>query len=316
MTSSTILEVKSLQKKFKTVQAVHDISFSLEKGDIFAFLGPNGAGKTTTLRILLDIIKADQGSISWHLNGYKGNLPPSHLIGYLPEERGLYLDLPVIRSLVYLASIRGMPAAEAKTEAMKWLERLELADRANEKLQALSKGNQQKIQFVASVLHKPAFAILDEPFSGLDPINQERFLEYIKELNNMGTTILLSSHQMPLVEKIAHKVFLINHGKEVYHGSLNRIYEMAGLQTLEITFEQGVPENLEKMLPEVQLGKVISDQKALISFDLQIPLNKVLSDLTSQYRITHVKSGSSDLHDLFVSMIGQKQPQTLHNNAS
>ena len=139
--SKTILKVSSLSKSFMNVQAVRNISFSLEQGDIFAFFGPNGAGKTTTLRILLDIIKPDSGRIEWNLNGIDNSLPEAEHIGYLPEKRGLYPDIPIIKSLVYLASIRGMEPSTAKIAAMEWLERLELADRSKEKLLTLSKGN-------------------------------------------------------------------------------------------------------------------------------------------------------------------------------
>jgi ABC-2 type transport system ATP-binding protein len=173
----TVLSVNSISKDFLNVKAVNNISFTVEQGDIYAFLGPNGAGKTTTLRMLLDIIKPDSGKIEWNLNGKQNRLPDAGEIGYLPEERGLYLDIPILKSLVYLATIRGMEKADAKKTALFWLERLGLADRAKEKLQVLSKGNQQKIQFIASILHKPQFAILDEPFSGLDPINQETFID-------------------------------------------------------------------------------------------------------------------------------------------
>ena len=224
----TVLSVNSISKEYLNVKAVNKISFAVERGDIYAFLGPNGAGKTTTLRMLLDIIKPDSGQIEWNLNGKRNLLPDAGYIGYLPEERGLYLDIPIIKSLVYMANIRGMEKTVAKKKAMEWLERLGLADRAKEKLQVLSKGNQQKIQFVASILHKPEFAILDEPFSGLDPINQEIFIDFIKEINNEGTTILLSAHQMSLIEKIADKIFLINNGNELYNGTLSGIYQAFG----------------------------------------------------------------------------------------
>lgn len=223
--NTTVLRVNSISKSFANIMAVNNISFTVNQGDIFAFLGPNGAGKTTTLRVILDIIKPDDGEIEWCLNGRRDHLPEASQIGYLPEERGLYPDIPVIKSLVYLASIRGMEKGEAKKAAMEWLEKLGLANRAKEKLQVLSKGNQQKIQFIASILHKPAFAILDEPFSGLDPVNQESFIDFIKEINNQGTTILLSAHQMPLVEKLANKIFLINNGQELYNGTLQGIYQ-------------------------------------------------------------------------------------------
>ncbi len=307
MLTEKVLEVKSLHKRFKTVHAVNDISFELERGDIFAFLGPNGAGKTTTLRILLDIIKADQGEIQWNLNGEQSKLPESSLIGYLPEERGLYVDLPVLRSLVYLASIRGMDAAKANSAAMEWLERMGLADRAKEKLQTLSKGNQQKVQFIASIVHKPAFAILDEPFSGLDPLNQELFLEYIRELNTQGCTVLLSSHQMQLVEKIARKIFLINHGKELYKGSLSGIYNAFGLQhTLELIFESEVPiETLEK-INGAELVSALDSNGAKVVFSAEKKLPEIMKDLSALQGITNIKSQNSSLHDIFLELVKKK----------
>ena len=307
MLTEKVLEVKSLHKRFKTVHAVNDISFELERGDIFAFLGPNGAGKTTTLRILLDIIKADQGEIQWNLNGEQSKLPESSLIGYLPEERGLYVDLPVLRSLVYLASIRGMDAAKANSAAMEWLERMGLADRAKEKLQTLSKGNQQKVQFIASIVHKPAFAILDEPFSGLDPLNQELFIEYIRELNAQGCTVLLSSHQMQLVEKIARKIFLINHGKELYKGSLSGIYNAFGLQhTLELIFESEVPiETLEK-INGAEMVSALDSNGAKVVFSAEKKLPEIMKDLSALQGITNIKSQNSSLHDIFLQLVKKK----------
>jgi ABC-2 type transport system ATP-binding protein len=298
------LKVSSLSKSFMNLQAVNDISFSLEQGDIFAFLGPNGAGKTTTLRILLDIIKADSGRIEWNMNGESNSLPPAGHIGYLPEERGLYLDIPVIRSLVYLASIRGMEPAAAKMAAMEWLERLELANRSKEKLQALSKGNQQKIQFIASILHKPAFAILDEPFSGLDPVNQEKFIEYIKEINTQGTTILLSAHQMPLVEKVANKVFLINNGQEVYNGSLTGIYEAFGKKhIIDLLFKSPVSENVFNTLSGLESVNQVSDCQVQLTFGQETDLNKVLAELSGFEGISNITSHKPDLHEIFLQLV-------------
>lgn len=302
--SKSILSVNNLKKTFKNVTAVKDISFSLEKGDIFAFLGPNGAGKTTTLRILLDIIKSDSGQIIWNLDGMGGKTPTSNQIGYLPEERGLYTDLPVIRSLVYLATIRGMEPSLAKKSAMEWLEKLELADRAKEKLQTLSKGNQQKIQFVASILHKPVFAILDEPFSGLDPLNQEKFIDFIKELNSQGTTILLSSHQMLLVEKIARNVFFINRGEEVFSGSLSDIYAHFGKQQfLEITFQNEIPKQKLEMLPSVDEITSEDGQRAKIFFKTGINFNHILAEVAAIDGITHISSGNPNLHEIFLQLV-------------
>jgi ABC-2 type transport system ATP-binding protein len=299
-----VLRVKSISKSFSNVKAVSNISFSVEQGDIFAFLGPNGAGKTTTLRILLDIIKADDGQIEWNLEGNSDQLPQASQIGYLPEERGLYLDIPILKSLVYLASIRGMDKTEAKKTALDWLERLELADRAKEKLQVLSKGNQQKIQFVASILHKPAFAILDEPFSGLDPLNQEIFIEFIKEINKQGTTILLSAHQMQLVEKTAHKIFLINKGEELYNGSLTGIYKTYGnRQIIELHYKSGLNESSLKNIGEVENIEIMDNSLVKLTFGQNTDMKIILSDLAKLEGVFDVSSHKPSLHDIFLNLV-------------
>jgi ABC-2 type transport system ATP-binding protein len=299
-----VLKVDSISKTFSNVKAVNNISFSVEQGDIYAFLGPNGAGKTTTLRILLDIIKSDSGHIEWSLNGKSNTIPEAEHIGYLPEERGLYLDIPILKSLIYLASIRGMEKADAKKKALEWLDRLSLADRAKEKLQVLSKGNQQKIQFVASILHKPAFAILDEPFSGLDPLNQEIFIDFIKEINNQGTTILLSAHQMPLVEKLANKIFLINNGEELYNGSLTGIYETYGKKLIiELQLESHINETTFQNLNGVESVTFINDLRAILTFGQKVDLKSVMYELTKVEGICDLTSHKPDLHEIFLHLV-------------
>lgn len=301
---SEVLQVKSISKRFSNVQAIKDISFSVEQGDIFAFLGPNGAGKTTTLRILLDIIKADTGQIEWNLNGSTNQLPQAAEIGYLPEERGLYLDIPIIKSLIYLASIRGMDKHEAKKAAMEWLEKLELADRAKEKLQVLSKGNQQKIQFVASILHKPAFAILDEPFSGLDPLNQEIFIDFIKDINKQGTTILLSAHQMQLVEKTAHKIFLINKGEVLYNGSLNRIYETYGNKPIiELNFKSGFNLDALNAIGAVEDMEISNHHFVKLTFRQNTDMKLILADLAKLEGVFELSSHKPSLHDIYLNLV-------------
>lgn len=299
-----VLHVKSISKRFSNVQAIKDISFSVEQGDIFAFLGPNGAGKTTTLRILLDIIKADTGQIQWSLNGSANQLPQAAEIGYLPEERGLYLDIPIIKSLIYLASIRGMDKYEAKKAAMEWLEKLELADRAKEKLQVLSKGNQQKIQFIASILHKPAFAILDEPFSGLDPLNQEIFIDFIKEINKQGTTILLSAHQMQLVEKTAHKIFLINKGEVLYNGSLNGIYETYGNKPIiELNFKSGLNLDALNAIGAVEDMEISDHHLVKLIFRQNTDMKLILADLAKLEGVFELSSHKPSLHDIYLNLV-------------
>jgi ABC-2 type transport system ATP-binding protein len=312
-----ILNVNQLTKNFRNVRAVKNISFDVNEGEIFAFLGPNGAGKTTTLRILLDIIKPDSGTITWQIKGSKTGLADPAFMGYLPEERGLYPDLPVLRTLVYLASIRGMNPKLARTEAMQWLEKLGLDKRANEKLQALSKGNQQKVQFVASILHKPRFAILDEPFSGFDPVNQELFIGFIKELQQNGTTVLLSAHQMQLVEKIASRVMLINKGEELFLGSLTQLYKRySDRKTFEISLKSEIPLTQLTELDGAITADKSTHEKYHITFRPDMPVSAILSELASLKTISEVKSMTPSLHDIYVSLVGNESAVEPDNNYS
>jgi len=307
--STKVLEVNNINKKFKTVHAVKDVSFSVEKGEIFAFLGPNGAGKTTTLRIMMDIIHADSGSVRWNLHNNSENIPLPSMLGYLPEERGLYLDLPVIKTLVYLAKIRGMKGFDAKQEAMKWMERLDIADRAKEKLQALSKGNQQKVQFISAILHKPKFAVLDEPFSGFDPVNQEMFIDIIQDLKKQGTTILLSAHQMQLVERVADRIFLINQGREIFYGKLSDIYNQHGNQyTIQLTFNNGEIPHIPQNISDAENIIKESNDRLKIIFRKDISLQKIMTTLSGIDGIMNIKTHNSNLHDIFLNLVKREKP--------
>ncbi len=216
MTAVPILAVERVTKRFGDLRAVDEVSFEVRPGEIFGFLGPNGAGKTTTLRMIMGISAPDTGTIR---HGASGRLDRRR-VGYLPEERGLFEDAPVLETLAYLGALRGMRLAEARAAALPLLERLGLAERAGEKVTALSKGNQQKVQLVGAVLHRPALAVLDEPFSGLDPLNQEVFLSLLRELREGGTAVLLSAHQLDLVERLADRFLLIARGRGVLGGTL------------------------------------------------------------------------------------------------
>jgi ABC-2 type transport system ATP-binding protein len=215
---TSIITVDRVTKRFGPTTAVDDLSVSVGEGEIFALLGPNGAGKTTLIRMIVGLIRPDQGSIVRAFDGSHDGARGK--LGYLPEERGLYQDMPVLRTLTYFATLHGVPPRQAGEAARAWLSRLALDTRGNDKVKALSKGNQQKLQFAAAILHEPRIAILDEPFSGLDPVNQEIFLELIRGLKSKGTTVIFSAHQMPLVERLADRVFLMNRGREVLHGSI------------------------------------------------------------------------------------------------
>lgn len=226
--ADAILEVRSISKAFGARRAVDARSFEVRRGEVFALLGPNGAGKTTTVRMLLGIFRPDVGAVSYRFgsNGAEGYDPAR--IGYLPEERGLYREKPILETLAYFGVLRGLPRREATVRAAEWLERLGLADRAKEKVDALSKGNQQRVQLAAAVLHRPALAVLDEPFSGLDPVAQDFFLDLVRALRDGGTTILLSAHQMALVERAADRLLLLNGGRAILQGSVEEVRRAFG----------------------------------------------------------------------------------------
>ncbi len=215
-----ILQVENLTKRFGEIVAVDHLSFEVEPGEIFGLLGPNGAGKTTTIRMILDILPPDEGHIT-----VLGHPPGAaqHRVGYLPEERGLYRNRKVLETLVYLAELKGMDREAARQRAMALLERMGLEDRAESKVRDLSRGMQQRLQVIASVVHDPELVFLDEPFQGLDPVNVERVKEFITDLQREGKTVVLSTHQMNLVEALCNRILLIHRGHSVLYGPLGEI---------------------------------------------------------------------------------------------
>jgi ABC-2 type transport system ATP-binding protein len=230
-----MLVLKNLRKEYKNVTAVDNISFSIEKGKIFGLLGPNGAGKTTTIRMILNIIKPTEGEILY--NGSPINETFFRSVGYLPEERGLYKKSKVIDIINYLGELKGLSKQEALISGAFWMEKLEIAPNKNSKLEELSKGNQQKVQFIAAVLHDPEALILDEPFSGFDPLNQQIIKDIIVDFARNGKIIILSTHQMDVAEKLCNQIFLINKGKEVLSGSLFDIRKKYGSNSILIEFD-------------------------------------------------------------------------------
>jgi ABC-2 type transport system ATP-binding protein len=213
--------VEHIQKRFGSVRAVDDLSFEVRQGEIFGLLGPNGAGKTTTIRLMLDIFRPDEGRIT--MLGGAMSEGKKNRIGYMPEERGLYQDIPLERVLVYLASLKDVPAGEARRRATAYLERFELSAYAHKKVKELSKGMQQKAQIIATILHRPELIIIDEPFAGLDPINTQMVKDLLRELSKEGTTLIMSTHQMHQVEELCDRLLLVNHGRAVLYGSLEEV---------------------------------------------------------------------------------------------
>ena len=215
------LSIHEVTKRFGDVTAVDNLTLSVDRGQMFGMLGANGAGKTTTFRMILGLLKPSKGTIHW--SGQKLDDKSRHLVGYLPEERGLYPKLTVEKQLVFLGRLRGMRKHDVLREMNTWLERFRITTYANKKIEELSKGNQQKIQFIAAVLHRPDLIILDEPFSGLDPVNVELLKQAVTELKNEGMTILFSSHRMEHVEELCEHVCIMHHGRPVVSGALQDI---------------------------------------------------------------------------------------------
>jgi ABC-2 type transport system ATP-binding protein len=215
------VSVSSLRKNFGKVQAVQDVSFEVFPGEIFGLLGPNGAGKTTSIRMMLDIFTPDSGDVK--LFGGPMNEDVKRRTGYMPEERGLYKDLKLETTLIFFATLKGMEAGEAARRLEGWLKRLDLYEHRQKKVQELSRGMQQKAQLIATLLHEPDLIIVDEPFSGLDPVNTRLVKDIMEEQRQAGKTILMSTHQMFQVEALCNRIVLINHGRTVLYGKVDEI---------------------------------------------------------------------------------------------
>ncbi len=224
------LDIQNISKQFGSFTAVEGVTFTVEPGRIFGFLGTNGAGKTTTMRMILDILRPDSGRITW--NGTPNYDVPRKEFGYLPEERGLYPRMPVDEHLIFLAQLYGASAADAEARLSEWLTRLNITENRTKRVEQLSKGNQQKIQFLAAILHDPDILILDEPFSGLDPVNAEQMKSAFLELRNRGKTIIFSTHQLDDAQELCHDVAIIHRGRLMISGDVPRVRQSMGSQVV------------------------------------------------------------------------------------
>lgn len=257
-----ILEVNELKKSFGEAEVLHGVSFSVESGSALGLLGRNGAGKTTTIRILMDVFKGNSGTIT--IDG-KPFSPKEYQIGYLPEERGLYPKKTVGEQLIYLAMLRGLNAKKAKAQTKRWLERMGVLEYENRKLETLSKGNQQKVQLAQTLLCDPDIVILDEPFSGLDPVNAQILKDVIKEQIQAGKLVIFSSHQMSYVEEFCDEIAILNHGDVVLAGNLREIKRDFGRDRLVLSSlgetSQELAEKLEQDFADlVDVEKVQKDR--------------------------------------------------------
>src|SRR5437660_2903200 len=229
------IELEKVRKSYGTFVAVDDLSFKIEKGSVFGLLGPNGAGKTSTIRMMIGITAPDSGTIGMFGKAFERK--SLNRVGYLPEERGLYRKMKVLDQLILMAELHGMSAADAKQKAIEWCQRLEISFKLNSKVEELSKGLQQKIQFIAALLHDPEFIIMDEPFFGLDPVNATMLKDVMLDLKKQGKTILFSTHRMDQVEKLCDSICLINHGRSVLQGELREIKGRRGRNDVQIEYE-------------------------------------------------------------------------------
>jgi ABC-2 type transport system ATP-binding protein len=233
------LEIDRVTKRFGAITALDGLAFEVGRGEVFGFLGANGAGKTTTMRICLGIIRADDGEIRWE--GQSTADVPRRTWGYLPEERGLHPRMGVLDQLVYFGSLYGEPPDRARREAIAWLHRFRIGDLAPRRAEELSKGNQQKVQFIAAVLHDPDVLLMDEPFTGLDPVNLILLREAFTELRDRGRTLVFSTHQMEAAEALCESVAIVDHGRLVAGGRLRDLKRASGRRTIRLAVGGGVP---------------------------------------------------------------------------
>lgn len=293
------LILNGVTKRFGEHTAVDHLTLEIPEKEMFGFLGGNGAGKTTTFRMILGLLDISEGNISW--DGQKIDYNKSHLIGYLPEERGLYPKLTVKDQIVYLAKLRGMNKKAALNELVNWLERFKVPEYLNKKVEELSKGNQQKIQFISAVIHKPKLLILDEPFSGLDPVNVEMLKSAVIDLKNDGTSIVFSSHRMEHVEELCEHLCILHKGKPVVQGSLRDIKRSFGKKNIVIHADMPL-DFLERF------AGVVSYKKVAEGCELQIEnediSQRIFSELQGRGFIRKFELEEPSLNDIFIEKVG------------
>ena len=294
-----VLSLNNVTKRFGNFTAVDNLSISIPEKEMFGFLGGNGAGKTTTFRMILGLLDPSGGTITW--NGKKIDYSTSPEIGYLPEERGLYPKMKVNDQIIYLARLRGMDKKEAEKELDYWLKRFNVPQNKTKKVEELSKGNQQKIQLIASIIHKPKLLILDEPFSGLDPVNVELLKDAVAEIKENGTTIVFSSHRMEHVEELCENLCIMHKGTPVVHGGLKEIKRSFGKKnvTIHADFDLSFLETVKG---------VTKSKNTTEGIQLQVESEEIAKDVFNEV----VKKGfvrkfeleEPSLNDIFIEKVG------------
>ena len=302
------LEVRDLRKSFGENEVLHGISFSVESGNALGLLGRNGAGKTTTIRILMNVFKGNAGAVL--LDG-KPFDPAKHQIGYMPEERGLYPKKTVSEQLIYHGMLRGLSAKKAKENMKKWLAKMEVSEYENRKLETLSKGNQQKVQLAQTLITDPKIIILDEPFSGLDPVNSQILKDVISEQIQQGKLVIFSSHQMSYVEEFCQQIAILNHGDVVLSGELKEIKREFGRDRLVVSSLEEIPEELAHRLRDtfadlLEVEKVQKDRLIIRKKASDAKL-KILERLVEQdVDLEFFGMYEPSLNDIFVEKAGDE----------
>ncbi len=301
-----MLKLQSVTKSYADKIAVRNLSFEVQRGEIFGILGPNGAGKTSTIRMICGITLPDSGTIEFL--GRPMNEELQSKIGYLPEERGLYKKMKVGDVLLYFAQLKGLSRAEAKARIEHWAKRFEAEAWLKKKVDELSKGMQQKVQFMSVLLHEPELLILDEPFSGLDPINSELMMDVILEFKEAGKAILFSTHRMEQVEKICDSIVLINNGEAILSGKVREVKRSYGKNRIHLDFE-GDGSFLQTLLEQ---GKVEVTARSPKSVELKL-LNgttsrEILATASDRAEITRFELAEPSLREIFIMRVNETQP--------
>ena len=294
------VSLNDIRKTFGSHRAVDGLSFEIARGTVFGLLGRNGAGKTTTIRMIMDIIRPDSGSIEVLGRPMDGQVKDR--LGYMPEERGLYPKMKVLDMLEYFGAVKGLKSKEARRRALPWLERLELDEWKDKKVEDLSKGMQQKAQFITTVLNEPDVLILDEPFSGMDPVNQEIFRELLLEINRKGTTLIFSTHVMESAERLCNQIALIDKGRAVLNGSLASIKEKFGSNTVQLEFD-GDGAFLESM-PGVER---LHAYERFVEINLAEGHNPqgLLEAAAGRLQVRRFEVMEPTLHNIFIDQVGR-----------
>ena len=296
------LSIDGVRKRFGEVQALDGVTFRVRPGEVFGFLGANGAGKTTTMRIVLGFLRADEGTVSW--NNRPAGHWPRRVWGYMPEERGLYLRMPVIDQLVYYASLYGVPRARARQDALAWLARFRIEGYADRKAESLSKGNQQKVQYIATILHDPDVILMDEPFSGLDPVNVALLKSALLEMRDRGKTVVFSTHQLDQAEELCDSVAIIDHGRIVTAGPTREVKRSTGQQVVRVATSTDGDIAWLRSLPHVTVTRPGNDYTEVhvdTGADPQAVLRAALSHGGDVLRF---EVADPSLEEVFVSRVG------------